>query len=101
MGVINWLRSSNIYKAINFKLKYLNNSYKIEIKCYKNFTYNTNIIFNQVYLLNAKVRTVHNKMKYIFSITDLMSRIVQIFKRDLRQVKISAQEVELMEPVEP
>ena len=34
-------------------------------------------------------------------VTDLMNRIVQILRRDLRQVRISAQEAELMEPVKP
>ena len=33
-------------------------------------------------------------------VTDLINRIVQILRRDLRQVRISAQEAELMEPVE-
>ena len=56
-----------MYKAINLRLEYLNGSYKIEIKCYKNSTYNTNIIFNRVYLLNATVRTMYSKIEYIFS----------------------------------
>jgi len=36
------------------------------MKCYKNSTHNTNIIFNQVCLLNATVRTVRSKIEYIF-----------------------------------
>ena len=32
-------------------------------------------------------------------ITDLINRIVQILKQDLKQVKISIQEAGLMEPV--
>ncbi|XTI93487.1 hypothetical protein V2W45_1253232, partial [Cenococcum geophilum] len=67
LGVINWLRSPNIYKAVNFGLEHLNSSYKIKIKCYKNSTHNTNIIFNRVCLLNATVRTVRSKIEYIFS----------------------------------
>ena len=35
------------------------------------------------------------------SVTDLINRIVQILRRDLRQVRISAQEAGLIEPVEP
>ena len=35
------------------------------------------------------------------SVTDLINRIVQILKRDLYWVKISAQDTELIEPVEP
>ena len=35
------------------------------------------------------------------SVTDLINRIVQILKQDLRQVKISVQEAGLMEPVKP
>jgi hypothetical protein len=46
LGVVNWLRSPNTYKAVNLRLEYLNGSCKIKIKCYKNSTYNTNIIFN-------------------------------------------------------
>ena len=34
-------------------------------------------------------------------VTDLINRIVQVLRRDLRQVRISAQDAELMEPVEP
>jgi hypothetical protein len=67
LGVINWLRSPNTYKAVNLRLEYLNSSCKIEIKYYKNSTYNTNIIFNRVYPLNAIVRTVCSKIEYIFS----------------------------------
>ena len=34
-------------------------------------------------------------------ITDFINRIVQIFKWDLKQIKISTQEVGLIKPVEP
>ena len=33
-------------------------------------------------------------------VTDLINRIVQILRQDLRQLRISAQDAELMEPVE-
>ena len=33
-------------------------------------------------------------------VTDFISRIVQILKQDLRQLRISAQDVELIKPVE-
>jgi hypothetical protein len=33
-------------------------------------------------------------------VIDLINRIVQILKQDLRQLKISTQDMELMEPVE-
>ena len=36
-----------------------------------------------------------------FGVTDLINRIVQILKQDLKQVKISTQNAELMEPVKP
>ena len=35
-----------------------------------------------------------------FTVTDLINRIVQILRRDLRQVRISMQDMELIEPVE-
>ena len=44
--LVNWLKALDKYKAINLGLKYLNKSCKIKIKCYKNFTYNIDIIFN-------------------------------------------------------
>ena len=34
---------------------------------YKNSTYNTNIILNQVYLLNATVRIIRSKKGYTFN----------------------------------
>ena len=34
-------------------------------------------------------------------VTDLINRIVQILKRDLRQLRISTQDAELIEPVKP
>ena len=34
-------------------------------------------------------------------VTDLINRIVQVLRRDLYRVRISAQDAELMEPVEP
>ena len=37
---------------------------------------------------------------YMFYITDLISRIVQVLKRDLYRVKISTQEAGLIKPVE-
>ena len=45
-GLVNWLGAPNKYKAINFRLEHLNKNYKIKIKCYKNSTYNIDIIFN-------------------------------------------------------
>ena len=46
--------------------------------------------------LEAKTSRVYGK-----NVTDLINRIVQILRRDLRQLRISAQDAELMEPVEP
>ena len=34
-------------------------------------------------------------------VTDLINRIVQVLRWDLRQVKISTQDAKLMEPVKP
>jgi hypothetical protein len=41
------------------------------------------------------------KIKKGAGVTDLINRIVQILKRDLRQLKISTQDAELIEPVKP
>ena len=64
--LINQLSRATIYKAINLRLKYLNSSYKIKIKCYKNLTYNVDIIFNWVYLLNTQVRALYKRLEAIF-----------------------------------
>ena len=48
-------------------------------------------------ITTRKVSTVTDSLV----VTDLINRIVQILKRDLRQLRISAQDAELMEPVEP
>ena len=55
-----------MHKAIDLKLKHLNSSYKIKIKCYKNSTHDTDIIFNWVYLSNVIIKIVHDKMEHIF-----------------------------------
>ena len=34
-------------------------------------------------------------------VTDLINRIVQVLKRDLRQVRISTQDAKLMKPIKP
>ncbi|XTI85256.1 hypothetical protein V2W45_1220781, partial [Cenococcum geophilum] len=60
------LSRATIYKAINLRLKYLNGSYKIKIKCYKNLTYNIDIIFNRVYLSNTLVRALCKRVEAIF-----------------------------------
>ncbi|XTI91946.1 hypothetical protein V2W45_1250057, partial [Cenococcum geophilum] len=64
---INWPNRVIIYKAINLRLKYLNSSYKIKIKCYKNLTYNIDVIFNRVYLSNTWVKALRKRVEAIFS----------------------------------
>jgi len=66
-GLVNWLSRVTIYKAINLRLKHLNGSYKIKIKCYKNLTHNVDIIFNRVYLSNTLVRALYKRVEAIFS----------------------------------
>src|SRR6266568_7792166 len=66
-GLVNWLRAPDKYKAINLRLEHLNKSCKIKMKCYKNSTYDTDIIFNRVCLSNTIVRILCSKMEYIFS----------------------------------
>jgi hypothetical protein len=50
--IVNWLGRSTTYKTIDLDLKHLNSSCKIEMKCYKNLTYDIDIIFNRVCLSN-------------------------------------------------
>ena len=65
--LINQLSRVTIYKAINLRLKYLNSSYKLKIKYYKNLTYNIDIIFNHIYLSNIQVRALYKRVEAIFS----------------------------------
>ena len=58
--------------------------------------YSTPLINN----LETKFFKNKNKKKGV-GITDLINRIVQVLKRDLYWVRISAQDAELMEPVKP
>jgi len=64
--LVNWLRALDKYKAIDFRLEHLNRNYKIEMKYYKNFIYDIDIIFNRVCLSNITVKILHSKIEYIF-----------------------------------
>ena len=65
--LVNWLGALDKHKAINLGLKYLNKSCKIKMKYYKNSTYDTDIIFNQVCLSNMAVRMLYSKIEHTFS----------------------------------
>ena len=79
--LVNQLRAPDKYKAINFRLEYLNRSYKIKIKYYKNSTCDIDIIFNRVYLLNTIVKILRSKIEYIFS-KEILGAYTQV-KADL------------------
>ena len=86
-GLVNWLRAPNKHKAINLRLEHLNKSCKIKIKYYKNSTYNTNIIFNQVCLLNMTVKMLYSKIEYIFS-EEMLGAYIQV-KADLNMFTLA------------
>jgi hypothetical protein len=65
-GLVNWTGAPNTYKPIDLGLEHLNCSCKIEMKCYKNSTHDTDVIFNRVCLSNATVRTLRGKMEHTF-----------------------------------
>ncbi len=65
-SIVNWLGEGNTHKAIDLILEYLNRAVKIEIKCYKNLTYDINFTFNRVYTTNLIVRTLCSKLEYVF-----------------------------------
>jgi hypothetical protein len=65
-GLVNWLGKASSHKAIDLSLEHLNCNCKIEMKCYKNSTHNTDIIFNRVCLTNTWLRALRSRMETIF-----------------------------------
>ncbi len=62
----------------------MNGNYKIEIKCYKNFIHDVNLIFNRVYLSNTWVRVLRAKLEETFRETisriyTTVSAVLEIF----------------------
>ena len=98
LGLVNQIGRETIYKLINLRLKYLNRSYKIKIKYSKNLTYNVNIIFNQVYIINTQIRALYKKIEAMFSkympstyiiasiVLDIFLLTQNIFTRDLAKL---------------
>src|SRR5438046_71516 len=54
-GIVNWLGCTNTHKAINLGLEHDNGKLKINMKCYQDFTHNTDAIFDHVCLTNTFV----------------------------------------------
>ena len=65
--LVNQPSVADTYKPIDLRLKHLNCGYKNEIKCYKNSTYNVDIVFDCVCLSNAQVRELRTKLEQSFS----------------------------------
>ena len=64
--LVNQPSVADTYKPIDLGLKHLNYGCKIEMKCYKNSTYNVDIVFDRVCLSNAQVRELYTKLKQSF-----------------------------------
>jgi hypothetical protein len=52
-GFVNWPGKAAANKAIDLRLEHLNGSCKIEMKYYKNFTHDIDIIFDRVCFFNT------------------------------------------------
>ena len=67
-----------------------------------------NKVYRSLRLLKQKKRIAQRQsywllkwLIYCLYVTDFINRIIQILKQDLRQLKISTQNTELIEPVKP
>ena len=66
--------------------------YTDNTKKYKSFTKHPAFLFTHFAILQRSL---------LWGVTDLINRIVQVLKRDLYWVRISAQDIKLIKPVEP
>jgi hypothetical protein len=65
-GIVNWHGQRSTHKPIDLGLEHLNGSCKIEMKCYKNSTHDTDITFDRVCLTNTWVRILRTKVEGAF-----------------------------------
>ena len=54
------------------------------------------IIYHNIFTLILNIQ-----YKYILAVTDLISQLVQVLRREMAQLRVSVQELEELEPVEP
>ena len=96
-GLVNWPGRSTTHKPIDLGLEHLNCSCKIEMKCYKNSTYDTDTVFDQVCLCNTWVRELRDKLEGSFgtympgnhtiasAVLDMFSLARSLFTSDLAE----------------
>ena len=65
-SLVNWQGRETTHKPIDLGLEHLNGSCKIEMKCYKNSTHDTDIIFDRVCLTNTWIRKLRLRIESIF-----------------------------------
>ncbi|KAK0123584.1 hypothetical protein ONS96_000425 [Cadophora gregata f. sp. sojae] len=57
-GLVNWEGRRTGFKPTDLCLEHLNGAIKIEMKCYRNSTHNTDITFNRVCTTNTAIRHI-------------------------------------------
>lgn len=94
-GLVNQQGKSNIFKLIDLVQEYLNGIYKIEYKAYKNSTYDINVVFDRICLLNTQQYQLRYKLERTFgypipseytirdATLDMFSRTRALFNEDL------------------
>ncbi|KAG5294025.1 hypothetical protein I7I50_04623 [Histoplasma capsulatum G186AR] len=65
-GLVNWPGKPGSFKAIDLGMEHLNGSCKLEMKCYKNSTKNTYLIFDRVCLSNTWVHQLRRILESTF-----------------------------------
>ncbi|KAL2753605.1 hypothetical protein ACRALDRAFT_2111750, partial [Sodiomyces alcalophilus JCM 7366] len=94
-GIIRYITTGSRYKAINLLLKYINALYILDIKHYKNSTYNINVTFERL-TLNGNYITIIRKSikellrskligKYTIASTalDIISYIIKLYNNSI------------------
>jgi hypothetical protein len=65
-GLVNWTGKPGCNKAIDLSVEHLNSACKIEMKCYKNSTHDTDLIFDRVVLTNTPLRHLRDRVEGVF-----------------------------------
>lgn len=65
-GLVDWLGRRTTFKPIDHSLKHFNGANNIKMKCYKNSTYDIDIIFNRVYTSTTSIHAIRSTLKTQF-----------------------------------
>ena len=62
-GIVDWLGRRTTFKPIDLSLKHFNGANNVKMKCYKNSTYDIDIIFNRVYTSTTSIHAIRSILK--------------------------------------